>query len=118
MSRDEKVTVVETFLRCIASKDLARLPVDAALTLQSPLTPKVGGPAAMAYLKRLAAGVNAIHVRQHIVEGDWVVTLFDEETTNGSLLVLARFQVASGRIKHTAHTDAFYDPRLIIGATR
>ena len=112
MSRDDKVAVVEAFLTCIASKDLARLPIDPDLTIQSPLIPKVSGRAAMEYLKAVAAGVKAIRVRQHIVEGDWVATLFDEETINGPLSVFARFQIVSDRIRDAS---VFYDPRRITG---
>ena len=69
-SRDGTVAVVEAFLNCIASKDLARLPVDPALTVQSPLIPKLRGQAAMEYLQGVSAGVTAIRVKQHVVEGD------------------------------------------------
>lgn len=114
MSRDDKVAVVEAFLSCIASKDLTRLPVDPDLTVQSPLIPKLGGQAAMEYLKSVSAGARAIQVKQHIVEGDWVATLFDEETIRGPLSVFAKFQVVSERIKDIS---VFYDPRRITGAT-
>lgn len=112
MSRDDKVAVVEAFLTCIASKDLARLPVDSDLTVQSPLIPKVSGQAAMEYVKAVSAAVKAIQVRQHIVEGDWVATLFDEETTHGPVSVFARFQVVSAQIRDVS---VFYDPRRITG---
>jgi hypothetical protein len=108
MSRDDKVAVVETFLSCLASKDLAQLPIEPDLTVQSPLIPKVGGASAMKYLKRVADAVRAIHVKQHIVEGDWVATLFDEETANGPVSVFAKFEIASAGIRDVT---VFYDPR-------
>lgn len=112
MSRNDKVAVVEAFLTCLENKDLARLPVDPDLSVQSPLIPKVSGQAAMEYVKAVSAAVKAIHVRQHIVEGDWVATLFDEETSHGPLAVFARFQVVSARIRDVS---VFYDPRRITG---
>ena len=110
MSRNDKVAVVETFLSCLASKDLAQLPIEPDLTVQSPLIPKVGGASAMKYLKRVADSVRTISVRQHIVEGDWVATLFDEETANGPVSVFAKFEVVSARIRDVY---VFYDPRSL-----
>jgi hypothetical protein len=110
MARSDKVAVVESFLGCLASKDLAQLPIEPDLTVQSPLIPKVGGAPAMKYLKRVADAVRTIHVKQHIVEGDWVATLFDEETIEGPVSVFARFEVVSDRIKDVV---VFYDPRAL-----
>jgi hypothetical protein len=114
MSRDEKVAVVEAFLRCLASKDLARLPVDPDLTVTSPLIPTLRGRGAMKYLKLVSASVSAIQVKQHVVEGDWVATLFDEETAQGRISVFSKFQIVSQRIKDAS---VFYDPRRTAGST-
>jgi hypothetical protein len=114
MSRTDKIAVVESFLNCLVSKDLARLPVEPDLTVESPLIAKVGGGAAMKYVKRVADTVTAIRVQQHIVEGDWVATRFDEETRNGPVAVFARFQVVSERIKDVS---VFYDPRKLTPGT-
>ena len=111
MSRNDKVAVVETFLNCLASKDLAQLPIEPDLTVQSPLIPKVGGAPAMKYLKRVADAVRTIQVKQHIVEGDWVATLFEEETVNGPVSVFAKFEVVSTRIRDVS---VFYDPRSLV----
>ena len=106
--------MVEAFFRGIEAKDVARLPIDADLTVESPLTRPLRGQPALEYLKAVAAGVKTIVTRQHIVEGDFVATLFDEDTIHGLLPVFAKFQVVSGRI-----TDirVFYDPRPIIAAS-
>ena len=87
------------------------MPIDAGLTVESPLMPKVSGQAAMDYLKRVSDGLKEIEIRQHIVEGDWVATLLDEDTVNGALTVFAKFQVVSGRIRDVS---VFYDPRRIL----
>lgn len=99
MSRDEKVALVEAFLNCVASGELERLPVAPELTVESPLTPKLGGSAAMEYVKAVAAGTNRIQVVQHIVEDDHVATLSENSTVNGPLSVFAKFQIELGRIK-------------------
>ena len=108
------MAVVESFLNCLVSKDLAQLPVEPDLTVESPLISRVGGGAAMKYLKRVADAVTAIRVKQHIVEGDWVATMFDEETKGGPVAVFATFQVVSDRIKDVV---VFYDPRKLTPGT-
>ncbi len=114
MSRDEKVAVVESFLNCMAGNELDRLPIDPEFTVESPLLPKLSGQAAMEYVKAVSASTTGIRVVQHIVEGDYVATLTENETINGSLPVFAKFQIESGRIKDVR---VFYDPRRIVGST-
>ncbi len=114
MSRDEKVAVVESFLNCMAGNELDRLPIDPEFTVESPLIPKLSGQAAMDYVKAVAAGTKGIQIVQHIVEGDHVATLTENETINGPLSVFAKFQIESGRIKDVR---VFYDTRRIAGST-
>jgi hypothetical protein len=113
-SRNEQVAVVEAFLAAIVRKDLARLPVAPDLTVETPLTPPRRGQAALDYLAAVAANVKAIQTRQHIVECDFVATLFEEDTVHGLLPVFAKFQIVSGRIEDIR---VFYDPRPMIGKT-
>ena len=114
MSRDEKIAVVETFLGCMASGELERLPISPELTVESPLTPKLSGDAAMQYVKAVAAGTTSIRIVQHIVEGDYVATVSENQTVNGSLSVFARFQIEAGRIKDVR---VYYDPRQTARST-
>jgi hypothetical protein len=114
MSREENVAVVESFLNCLASKELDRLPIAPELTVESPMIPKVSGRAAMEYMKAVAAGVKGIRVMQHIVEGEHVATFLEEETIYGPLPVFAKFQIESGRVKDVR---VFYDARRIAGST-
>ena len=109
-TRDQQVAVVESFLDCIVRKDFDRLPIAPEYTAQSPLTPKLTGQAALEYLRVVARAVNAIRIEQHIVEGDHVATLFEEDTVNGTLPVFSRFHIEEGRIKDVR---VFYDPRRI-----
>ncbi len=114
MSRDEKVALVESFLNCMASGELDRLPVAPELTVESPLTPKLSGEAAMEYVKAVAAGTKGIQVLQHIVEGDHVATLSENETLNGRLSVFSKFRIESGRIRDVR---VFYNPQGLAGST-
>jgi hypothetical protein len=67
----------------------------------------------MDYLRAVAASVESIVVQQHIVEGDWVATMFEAKTVHGPLRVFAGFRVVSGLIKDAR---VFYDPRRITAA--
>jgi hypothetical protein len=111
MSRDENVSVVESFLECIVRNELDRLPIDHEITFESPMIAETKGrTAAVEYLTMVAAAVRGIRVLQHIVEGDHVATLFEEETASGPLQVFAKFQLASGCIRDVR---VFYDPRRL-----
>ncbi len=114
MSREEKIAVVESFLNGMVSNTVDRLPLAPEFTVETPMTPKVSGEAAMQYVKAVAAGTKRIQVVQHIVEGDHVATLSENETTHGRLSVFFRFQIESGRIKDAR---VFYDPRQAPGST-
>ena len=54
--------------------------------------------------------VKGVKVKQHIVEGNYVATVFDMETVNGVDHVFDRIQVVDGEIKDI-HT--FYYPKPV-----
>lgn len=89
-----------------------RLPIDPEFTVESPLVPKLSGQAAMDYVKATAAETKSVRVVQHIVEGNHVATLTENETINGQLSVFARFEIESGHIRSAR---VFYDARQIAG---
>ena len=68
----------------------------------------------MEYVKAVAAGTKGIQVLQHIVEGDHVATLSENETLNGRLSVFSKFRIESGRIRDVR---VFYNPRGLAGST-
>ena len=53
--------------------------------------------------------VKGVHVKQHIVEGNFVATVFDMETVNGVDHVFDRIQVVDGEIKDI-HTSYYPKP--------
>ena len=114
MSREENIAVVETFFNCIASSQLDRLPITPELTVQSPLTAKLSGHAALEYVKAVANGTKHIEIVQHIVEGDLVATLSENETPNGTLTIFAKFELESGRIKDVR---VFYDTQQLAASS-
>ena len=102
--------MVESYLDCVVRKDFHKLPIAPGYTSESPLSSKLSGQAAVDYLWNIAQGVKAIRIQQHIVEGNHVATLFEEDTVYGPLPVFALWEIEDGRVKDVR---VFYDPRRI-----
>jgi hypothetical protein len=62
------------------------------------------------FLINILPMVKGIRLKQHIVEGDYVATLFDMETVNGVDHVFDRIHIIDGKIKGV---HAFYYPQLV-----
>jgi hypothetical protein len=61
------------------------------------------------FLINILPMVKGIRLKQHIVEGDYVATLFDMETVNGVDHVFDRIHIIDGKIQGV---HAFYYPQL------
>jgi hypothetical protein len=70
--------------------------------------PKLTGRATiLGFLTQILPEVKGIQLKQHIVEGDYVATIFDMETVNGVDHVFDRIHIVDGQIKAI---HAFYYP--------
>jgi hypothetical protein len=99
MSREEKVAAVEAYLDCFATKDLSRVPLAEDVTVEGPNMPKLSGrPTVLGFLGHILPMVKGVRVRQHIIEGDHVATVFDMETVHGVDRVCDWIHVVEGRI--------------------
>src|ERR1700722_10064325 len=108
MSREQKVAAVEAYLGCFATKDLSKVPFAEDVTFEGPRMPKLTGRATiLGFLAQIVPMVRGIQVKQHIVEGDYVATVFDMETVNGVDHVLDRINIVDAQIKAI---HAFYYP--------
>jgi hypothetical protein len=108
MSREENVAAVEAYLDCFATKDVSRVPLAEDVTLEGPRMPKLTGrPTVLGFLSHILPMVKGIQLKQHIVEGDYVATIFDMETVNGVDHVCDRIHIVDGQIKAI---QAFYYP--------
>ena len=108
MSRSEKIAIVECYLRGLSGKDLSSVPFAAGITFEGPLMPKLTGrETVMRFLKTILPFVNGIQIRQHIVDGDYVATVFDMETVNGVDHVVDLCLIVDGEL---AEIRAFYYP--------
>jgi Domain of unknown function (DUF4904) len=106
MSRKQKVAVVEAYLDCFVTKNVSQVPFAEDVTFEGPRMPKLTGrQTIIGFLASIMAAVDRIQVKQHIVEGDYVTTVFDMETMNGVDHVFDRIHIVNGEIKGV---HAFY----------
>ncbi len=109
MSREEKVAVVEAYLDCFVTKNVSDVPFAEDVTFEGPRMPKLMGREMITgFLESIMPAVKGIQVKQHIVEGDYVATVFDMETVNGVDHVFDRIHIVDGEIKGV---HAFYYPQ-------
>lgn len=109
--RDELIKVVEGYLDGLRKKDLSEVAFAPDVTFESPLSAKLIGEQAVAdFLTGLFPAIRDIRVKQHIVEGEYVATVFDFDTTFGVIPVFDCFRVSNGKLKQIR---PFYDPRPI-----
>lgn len=109
MSRDENVAVVESYLNGLRSKDLSNVPFAVDVTFEGPRQPKLTGRRdVIAFLTNILPAIKDIRIRQHIVEGKYVATVFDMETIFGTDRVFDRLHVSDGQLKAI---HSFYYPQ-------
>jgi hypothetical protein len=109
LSREQKVATVEAYLDCFATKDLSKVSFAEDVTFEGPRMPKLTGrQTILGFLMSILPMVKGVWLKQHIVEGDYVATVFDMETANGVDHVFDRIHILGGEIK-AIHT--FYYPQ-------
>ncbi len=99
-SRQTKVKVVESYLDALRNKDFSGVAFAPNVCFEGPTTPPLFGAAAViAFLSAQFAAIRDVRVRQHIVEGDCVATLFDFDTIYGVIPVFDLFCVVNGQLQ-------------------
>ena len=108
-SREQNVAAVDAYLDCFSTKDLSQVPFAEDVTFEGPRVPKLTGrQTIVGFLTSILPMIKGIRLKQHIVEGDYVATVFDMETVNGIDHVFDRIQVLNGEIKAI---NTFYYPQ-------
>ena len=108
MSRSENIAVVESYLNGLLRKDLSSVPFAPGVTFAGPLVPKLSGrETVVGFLTSILPLIKGIAIKQHIVDGDYVVTVFDMETVNGVDHVVDLCLVVGGEL---TEIRAFYYP--------
>jgi hypothetical protein len=109
VSREEKVAVVEAYLRGLAGKDISKIPFAANVTFEGPRVGElIGRNAVVGFLTSILPAVKSVQIREHIVEGDFVATVFEMETIFGVDQVFDRMRVCDGELKEI---HLFYYPQ-------
>lgn len=100
MSREQKIAAVEAYLNCFATKDLSSVPFAEDVTFEGPGMTKLTGKTSMlGFLTHILPMVKGIRIKQHIIEAEYVVSIFDMETVNGVDYVCDCIHVVDERIK-------------------
>jgi len=110
MSRDEAIAVVESYLNGLAKKDLSNVPFAADITFEGPRVPKlIGRQSVVGFLTSIMPLLKRIEIKQHLVDGEFVATMFDMETVNGTDKVVDWLHVSGGQLKAVR---SFYYPQV------
>lgn len=108
MARSENIVVVESYLNGLARKDLSSVPFAPGITFEGPLMPKrTGRETIMGFLTSILPFIKGIEIKQHIVDGDYVATVFDMETAKGVDHVVDVCRVVGGLL---TEIRTFYYP--------
>ena len=109
MSRDKNIAVIESYLEGMRSKDLSNVPFAVDVTFEGPRVAKLTGREnVIAFLTSILPGIKDIRIKQHIVEGEYVATVFDMETIFGTNRVFDLLHVSDGQLRAV---HSFYYPQ-------
>jgi len=98
-------------LNGLARKDLSSVPFAAGITFEGPLMPKLSGrETIVGFLISIFPFIKGIEIKQHLVDGDYVATVFDMETVNGVDHVVDLCLVVGGEL---TQVRAFYYPSQV-----
>lgn len=113
MSRDENVAIAEAYSNGLAKRDLSNVPFAADITFEGPRVPKlVGRQSVVGFLTSILPVLKDIRIKQHIVEEEYVATVFDMETIHGTDKVFDWLHVSGGQLKAI---HSFYYPQQVAG---
>jgi hypothetical protein len=110
MSRDEMIAIADAYLNGLAKKDLSNVPFAEDITFEGPRVPKlIGRESVVGFLTSIMPFLTRIQIRQHLVDGEFVATMFDMETVNGTDKVVDWLHVSGGQLKAIR---SFYYPQV------
>jgi len=109
MTRSEKVAVVEKYVYGLGNGDLTGVPFAEGVRFHGPLT-DLRGRDAVEFLSRLLPVMRGAEILQHIVEDEYVATVFILRTPNGETTVFDKFRVVGGEL---LDINPYYDPTIL-----
>ena len=110
MTREQKIAVVESYIRGLGGRDFTGVPFAKSVLYQSPLTPRRVGRDAIEFLEGIFPVIHGADIKQHVVEGEYVASVFDLQVTTGTVAVFDKFRVANGELHEIC---PFYDPAAL-----
>lgn len=112
--RESNIEVVERYLDALRSKDLSRAPLASDVIFSDPLTTEQTGVEAwQGFVSPILPAFKDVRIKQHIADGDHVVTMWEADTAWGTIPILEYFRIENEQIKEAR---AFFDPRPITNA--
>ena len=115
MTREEQIAVVESYIYGLGNGNFSNVPFADDVSYESPLSPKQTGSDVINFLSGLFPIMRGAEVKQHIVEGEYVATLFHLNTPNGVTAVFDKFRVVDGKLKEI---NPYYDPSVLNEAVK
>ena len=103
---------VERYFNGLSQKDLAEIPFAPDVVFEGPLSPKLTGVEAVKeFLNGILPAIQGVRIHRHIVDDEYVATVFDFETAFGVIPICDTFRVVNGQL---TEIRPFYDPRPIV----
>ncbi|MGH7856861.1 MAG: nuclear transport factor 2 family protein [Candidatus Binatia bacterium] len=103
------IEIVDAFLAAVRNGDLTDAPVASDVTFEGPRGPRESGKDALGDRLSVFAGQRReLRIREHVVEGPYVVALVEADTGESLIPASVWFRLSGGLIKEIR---AFYDPR-------
>ena len=110
MNRNEMVSIAEKYITGLGAGDFSQVPFSTDITYESPLTPKIQGQEVIDFLSGLFPLMRGAEVVQHIVEGEYIASLFILHTPNGKTYIFDKFRVVYGKLREL---NPYYDPSVL-----
>jgi hypothetical protein len=106
------IRVVEAHLKGLGARDLSASPFHDDIEFVGPIGPPVkGAPTVRAVFTGFFPTIKGININRHIVEGAWCATMFDFDTTFGTIPMVDCIHVVDGQIMSIR---VYYDPRPVL----
>jgi limonene-1,2-epoxide hydrolase len=107
-------SAVERYFNALRQKNLSEVPFAADVEFQGPLSGKLtGAEAVKEFLTGVLPGIQGVRIHRHIIDGEYVATVLDLETSFGVIPICDTFRVVNGKL---TEIRPFYDPRPIVEA--
>ena len=105
--------IADTYLESLRSKDPRKALLAPGVKLRYPLAPHpvVGRQNVIDYIASVLPAFDDVEVERHIVDGEYVATLWTAKTAWGDIPVCSVFRIVGGEI---AEVHAYFDPRPIV----